>query len=204
MASVDVGNIRNVVLLSHSGAGKTSLSEAMIFNAKHVTRLGRIEDGNTVSDFEPEEVKRSSSVQTALIACEADGYKVNFLDTPGYDDFQGEVTAALRVVESALILLAAPSGVDVGTERAWDMCESANLPRLIVVNKLARENADFNRNVADIQATFGRQCVPFQIPIGAAQDFKGVVSVIDPSADIVGRFLKSLFGCFISGLHVGV
>ena len=184
MASVDVGNIRNVVLLSHSGAGKTSLSEAMIFNAKHVTRLGRIEDGNTVSDFEPEEVKRSSSVQTTLIACEADGYKVNFLDTPGYDDFQGEVTAALRVVESSMILLAAPSGVDVGTERAWNMSTDHGLPRMFLVNKMDRENADFDRCVSDIQTAFGNQCVPFQIPIGNAQDFKGVVSVIHPPADV--------------------
>ena len=184
MASVDVGNIRNVVLLSHSGAGKTSLSEAMIFNAKHVTRLGRIEDGNTVSDFEPEEVKRSSSVQTTLIACEADGYKVNFLDTPGYDDFQGEVTAALRVVESSMILLAAPSGVDVGTERAWNMSTDHGLPRMFLVNKMDRENADFDRCVSEIQAAFGNQCVAFQIPIGNAQDFKGVVSVIHPPADV--------------------
>ena len=183
MPNVDVGNIRNVVLLSHSGAGKTSLSEALIFNSKHVTRLGRIEDGNTVSDFEPEEVKRSSSVQTTLIACEGDGYKINYLDTPGYDDFQGEVTAALRVVESALILLAAPSGVDVGTERAWNLSKDQGLPRMFLVNKMDRENADFDRCVSEIQATFGNHCVPFQLPMGNAQDFKGIVSVIHPPAD---------------------
>ena len=183
MPNVDVGNIRNVVLLSHSGAGKTSLSEALIFNSKHVTRLGRIEDGNTVSDFEPEEVKRSSSVQTTLIACEGDGYKINYLDTPGYDDFQGEVTAALRVVESALILLAAPSGVDVGTERAWNLSKDQGLPRMFLFNKMDRENADFDRCVSEIQATFGNHCVPFQLPMGNAQDFKGIVSVIHPPAD---------------------
>ena len=147
---MDAHNLRNVALLSHSGAGKTSLSEAILFSTNAVTRLGKIEDGNTVADYEPEEVKRGSSIQTTLVAATGDGFKINFLDTPGYEDFMGEVISALRVVEGAAILVAAPSGVDVGTERAWDMCESANLPRLIVVNKMDRENADFDRNVADI------------------------------------------------------
>ena len=181
---MDASSLRNVALLSHSGAGKTTLCEAALFGAGAVTRQGRIEDGNTVSDYEPEEIKRGGSIQTTLIAAVADRGKVNFLDTPGYDDFQGEVVSALRVVEGAAILVAAPSGVDVGTERAWNMCEAASLPRIIVINKMDRENADFNRNVADIQASFGRQCVPFQIPIGQAADFKGVVSVADPNANV--------------------
>ncbi len=181
---MDASSLRNVALLSHSGAGKTTLCEAALFGAGAVTRQGRIEDGNTVSDYEPEEIKRGGSIQTTLIAAIADGGKVNFLDTPGYDDFQGEVVSALRVVEGAAILVAAPSGVDVGTERAWNMCEAGGLPRIIVINKMDRENADFNRNVADIQASFGRQCVPFQIPIGQAADFKGVVSVADPNAEV--------------------
>ncbi len=181
---MDANSIRNVALLSHSGAGKTSLCEAVLFSTKAVTRQGRIEDGNTVSDYEPEEIKRGGSIQTTLIAATADDCKINFLDTPGYDDFQGEVVSALRVVEGAAILVAAPSGVDVGTERSWSLCESGKLPRLIVVNKMDRENADFNRNVADIQATFGRQCVPFQIPIGEADSFRGVVNVADPNADV--------------------
>ena len=181
---MDASSLRNVALLSHSGAGKTTLCEAALFGAGAVTRQGRIEDGNTVSDYEPEEIKRGGSIQTTLIAAVSDSGKVNFLDTPGYDDFQGEVVSALRVVEGAAILVAAPSGVDVGTERAWNMCEAASLPRIIVINKMDRENADFNRNVADIQASFGRQCVPFQIPIGQAADFKGVVSVADPNAAV--------------------
>ena len=181
---MDANSIRNVALLSHSGAGKTSLCEAALFSTKAVTRQGRIEDGNTVSDYEPEEVKRGSSIQTTLITATSEGCKINLLDTPGYDDFLGEVMTALRVVEGAAILIAAPSGVDVGTERAWNMCESGNLPRLIVINKMDRENAEFNRNVADIQATFGRQCVPFQVPVGEADGFKGVVSVADPNAEV--------------------
>ncbi len=181
---MDANSIRNVALLSHSGAGKTSLCEAALFSTKAVTRQGRIEDGNTVSDYEPEEVKRGGSIQTTLIAITDDGCKINFLDTPGYDDFRGEVVGALRVVEAAAILVDATSGVDVGTERGWGMCESGNLPRLIVINKMDRENADFDRNVADIQATFGRQCVPFQIPVGQADSFQRVISVADPNADV--------------------
>ena len=173
-----------MALLSHSGAGKSSLCEAVLFSTKAVTRQGKIEDGNTVSDYEPEEIRRGSSIQTTLIAASGDGFKVNFLDTPGYDDFLGEVVSALRVVEGAAILIAAPSGVDVGTERSWDLCESAGLPRMMVINKMDRENADFDRNVADIQATFGRQCVPFQIPTGSADQFKGVVDLTNPNADV--------------------
>ena len=184
MPNIDVRNIRNVALLSHSGAGKTSLCESLLFNIKAITRIGRVEDGNTFSDYEPEEVKRNSSIQTTLVPCAGDGFKVNFLDTPGYDDFQGEVVAALRVVEGAVILVAAQSGVDVGTERSWKMCDQAGLPRMFLVNKMDRENASFSRCVADIQATFGSHCVPLQVPIGDAQDFKGVVSVINPPADV--------------------
>ena len=180
---MDANSIRNVALLSHSGAGKTSLCEAALFSTKSVTRQGRIEDGNTVSDYEPEEIKRGGSIQTTLIAINSESCKLNFLDTPGYDDFRGEVVSALRVVEAAAILVDATSGVDVGTERAWGMCESGNLPRIIVINKMDRENSDFERNVADIQATFGRQCVPFQVPVGQADTFKAVVSLVDPSAD---------------------
>ena len=184
MPDTDVLKLRNVALLSHSGAGKTSLSEALLFNTKATTRLGRVEDGNTVSDYEPEEVKRGGSIQTSLIACAWDEHKVNFLDTPGYDDFLGEVVSALRVVEGAVILVAATSGVDVGTERSWNMCRELNLPRLMLVNKMDRENASFARCVADIQATFGRHCVPFQLPIGDAQAFQGVVSIVRPPAEV--------------------
>lgn len=190
--AVSASTIRNVALLSHSGAGKTTLAEAILFNAKVINRIGRIEDGNTVSDYEPEENKRSASVQTSLLRFTEGDEKINLLDTPGYDEFLGEAVAALRVVESAAILIAAPSGVDVGTERAWDMARGRNLPVAIVLNKMDRENASFERNVQEIQGIFGNQCVPFQLPIGEALDFTGLVSVIDPPADlpagIVGDF----------------
>ena len=182
--AVSASTIRNVALLSHSGAGKTTLAETMLFNAKVINRIGRVEDGNTVSDYEPEENRRAASVQTSLLRFTEGDNKVNILDTPGYDEFLGEAVAALRVVESAVILIAAPTGVDVGTERAWDLARSRDLPVAIVLNKMDRENANFERNVQEIQGVFGNQCVPFQLPIGEAQDFTGLVSVIDPPADI--------------------
>ena len=181
---MDAKDLRNVALLGHSGSGKTSLGEAALFTTKTTTRMGTISDGNTVSDFEPEEVKRGSSIQTTLLSIVDADAKINFLDTPGYDDFLGEVVSALRVVEGAVLVVAAPSGVDVGTERSWNKCEAAGIPRMFVVNKLDRENANFARNVSDIQASFGRQCIPFQVPLGDAQEFKGVVSIINPPADI--------------------
>ena len=182
--AVSASTIRNVALLSHSGAGKTTLAETMLFNAKVINRIGRVEDGNTVSDYEPEENKRAASVQTSLLRFSEGDNKVNILDTPGYDEFLGEAVAAVRVVESAMILVAAPTGVDVGTERAWDLARGRDLPVAIVLNKMDRENANFERNVQEIQSVFGNQCVPFQLPIGEAQDFTGLVSVIDPPADI--------------------
>ena len=182
--AVSASTIRNVALLSHSGAGKTSLAETILFNAKVINRLGRVEDGNTVSDYEPEENKRSASVQTSLLRFTEGDNKVNLLDTPGYDEFLGEAIAAVRVVESAMILIAAPTGVDVGTERSWDLARARDLPVAIVLNKMDRENASFERNVQEIQSIFGSQCVPFQLPIGEALDFTGLVSVIDPPADI--------------------
>ena len=184
MASINPGNIRNVALLSHSGSGKTSLCETLLFNAKAITRIGTIEDGNTVSDYEPEEIKRGNSVQTTLVSCTGGPNKYNFLDTPGYEDFVGEVVSALRVVEASAILVAAQSGVDVGTERSWNLTQEAGLPAVFVVNKMDRENAGFSRTVADIQGTFGNMCVPFQIPQGEGADFQGIVSVVHPPADI--------------------
>ena len=181
---MDAKDLRNVVILGHTGSGKTSLSEAALFHTKAITRLGTITDGNTVSDFEPEEIKRGGSIQTTLVSIIDGDTKINFLDTPGYDDFLGEVVSAIRVVEGAAIVVSAPTGVDVGTERAWKMCDAAQIPRMFVVNKMDRENANFAKNVADIQASFGRKCIPFQVPVGEANEFKGVISIINPPSDI--------------------
>ena len=145
MASFNTQHLRNVAFLSHSGAGKTTLVESLLVSAGAITRLGNVDAGTTVSDYEQEEVKRHASIQTSMAPCVWKGHKVNILDTPGYPDFVEEVISALRAADSALLVIAAQAGVDVGTEEAWRMCEAAGMPRMIFVNKMDRENADFGR-----------------------------------------------------------
>ncbi|MCL0092186.1 elongation factor G [Dehalococcoidia bacterium] len=171
-------DIRNVLLLSHTGAGKTSLAEAMLYNAGVTTRLGKVDDGNTVADFEPEEIKRRSSISTSLLPCEWKKTKINVIDVPGYFDFVGEVKSALRVADGAVIVVCAASGVEVGTEIVWEYADEIGLPRIIFVNKIDRENADFSKVVEQIEERFGRRCVPVQFPIGSQDNFQGVFDLI--------------------------
>jgi len=182
MQQYGLENIRNVVLLSHSGAGKTSASEAMLFTAGAVKRLGKVEDGTTTSDYEPDEVKRQISINLSLLPCQWKGAKINLIDTPGYSDFVGEVKAAIRVAEGAVIMVCAASGVEVGTEQVWSYCEQAELPRLIFINKMDRENADFNKTLGQIQSRFGPRCLPLQLPIGAQDSFQGIVDLLTMKA----------------------
>jgi elongation factor G len=175
-------NIRNVVLLSHSGAGKTSAAEAMLFTAGAIKRLGKTEDGSTTSDYDENEVKRQISINLSILPCQWQDTKINLLDTPGYADFIGEVKAAIRVAEGAVIMVCAASGVEVGTEIAWRYCEEDALPRLIFINKMDRENADFNKTVGQIQAKFGPRCLPVQLPIGAQDKFEGVADLLTMKA----------------------
>jgi len=178
MPQYGLENIRNVVLLSHAGAGKTSTSEIILFTAGAIKRLGKVDDGSSTSDYDPDEVKRKISLNLTLLPCPCRDTKVNLLDTPGYSDFVGEVKAALRVSEGAIIVICAASGVEVGTEQVWGYCKEANLPRLIFVNKMDRENADFFRMVSEIQAKFGPRCLPIQLPIGAQNNFQGIVDLL--------------------------
>lgn len=182
MATYDTDHLRNVVLLSHSGAGKTILSEAALLATKATTRLGRVEDETTTSDYEPEEHKRQNSIQTSVLPVIHKDFKINLLDSPGYADYRGEVVSALRAADAALVLVSAPAGVEVGTIQMWQMAE--DLPRLIVVSKLDRENSEFDRVMEALVEAFGRECVPVQIPIGSEADFSGVVNLLDPKADV--------------------
>ena len=165
MKQYGLGNIRNVVLLSHCGAGKTSLAEAVLFTAGASSRLGKVDDGSTVSDYDPDEIKRKISLNLTTLPSEWQNTKINLIDTPGYADFVGEVKAAIRVSEGAVIVICAASGVEVGTEQVWEYSGEAGLARLIFVNKMDRENADFFRTVEQIQSKFGPKCAPIQIPI---------------------------------------
>ena len=171
-------NIRNVVLLSHSGAGKTSLSEAILFTAGEITRLGRVDAGSTTSDHDPDEIKRKISINLTPLPCQWQDTKINFIDTPGYSDFAGEVRTAVRVCEGAIIVVSAAAGIEVGTEQAWAYAKEAGLARLVFINKMDRENANFQKTVEQLQATFGAKCLPLQMPVGAYKDFKGIVDLL--------------------------
>ncbi len=178
MEQYGLENIRNLSLLAHAGAGKTSLSEVILFTAGAITRLGKVEDGTTTSDYDPAEVKHNISINLSVLPCQWKGTKINFLDTPGYSDFVAEVKASVRVSEGAMIVVCAASGVEVGTEQVWGYSQEANLPRFIFVNKMDRENADFYKTVEKLQAKFGARCLPLQLPIGAHNDFQGIVDLL--------------------------
>ncbi|MGQ9754830.1 MAG: elongation factor G [Desulfotomaculales bacterium] len=174
--------IRNVAVVAHGGAGKTTLVEAMLYNTGAITRFGRVEDGTTTADYHPEEIKRKFTIHTSVVPCEWQGRKINFLDTPGYADFIADVKGALRVTEAALFVVCAVAGVEVQTEVIWDYADEARMPRLIFINKLDRENANFDRVLADLKDKFKANFVPFTLPIGTAETFEGLVDVIGGQA----------------------
>lgn len=176
--------LRNVALLGHGGTGKTSLAEAMLFVAKAINRLGRVDDGTTVMDFDPEETRRQISINTALAPAEWKNHKINILDTPGYFDFVGDVIAALTVADSALVVVCASSGVEVGTEKSWTYLEDRGMPRTVFVNKMDRENANFGKVVEQLRSFFGPKLVPVQLPIGEADSFRGIVDLVAMKAYI--------------------
>lgn len=182
MKSYKVEELRNVSLIAHSGAGKTSLTEAMLYNAGVVTRLGRVDEGNTVSDYDPEEIRRKISVNISVTPWEWEGHKVNLLDTPGYADFVGEVKGAIRVSDAVVVTLCAASGVEVGTELVWQYADELKLPRLAFINKMDRENANFQRTLEQMRAKFSAHFVPLQLPIGSQATFKGVVDLLSMQA----------------------
>ncbi len=184
MPKYGLENIHNVVLLSHGGAGKTSLSEAMLFDAGAINRLGKVDDGSSTSDYDPDEAKRRISINLSILPLTWRDRKINIFDAPGYADFVGEVKAAMRVSEGAIITVCARSGVEVGTEMVWDYCEEAKLPRLVYINKMDRENADFAKVVNEVKTKLGGRCYPIQITIGAASSFKGVVDLLTMKAYI--------------------
>ncbi len=158
-------NIRNVILVSHSGSGKTSLVEALLFNAKMSTRFGRIVEGNTHSDFNPDEIERKISINSKALHAIWKNTKINLLDSPGYADFVGEVIGPLRAADCAILLVDAVHGIEVGTERVWQFLEAKNIPRLIFINKLDKENSSFENTLSAIRERFGRGCVALQNPI---------------------------------------
>ena len=176
-------NIRNISLLGHRGSGKTTLVESILYVKGYIKRKGDVENGTTVSDFDKEEIRRIFSINTSLISVEQNDVKLNFLDTPGYFDFVGEVVSALRVSASAVLVLDATAGVEVGTEKAWKLLEERKLPRIIFVNKMDKGYVNYPKLLNELKEKFGKKIAPFCIPIGEKDEFKGFVNVVD----MVGR-----------------
>jgi len=180
--SYKIERLRNVALIAHGSAGKTSLAEVMVFDTGAISRLGKVEDGTTVSDYDAEEIRRKISLNTSVIPCEWNGHKVNVLDTPGYIDFLGEVKGAVRVADGAVVVLDAVSGVEVGTELVWSFADEQDLPRLVFVNKMDRENANFPRTLEQMEQKFEGNMIPIQLPVGSEAQFKGVVDLVSMKA----------------------
>ena len=182
MKTFPSANIRNVALVGHGNSGKTTLAEALLFSNGVIQRMGRVEDGNTVSDFDPEEHKRGISTSLSIIPMEYEGYKLNILDTPGYADFVGDVAAALRVADLALFVISGVEGVEVQAEIIWKMAEAAGVPRAFFVNKLDRDRASFSRTCEDLKNRFGAGVAPLQLPIGEESELSGVVDLLTDTA----------------------
>jgi elongation factor G len=180
LKTYDANDIRNVLLVGHGGSGKTTLLEAMLFTSGATTRMGTVEDGNTVCDFEPEEIKKGISVSLGMAPVEWNGVKINVLDAPGYTDFIGDVRTAIRAVDAVVLVVSAVDGVEVQTEVAWELAVEAGLPRAILINKLDRERASFERTLEQLVQSFGTQVAPLELPLGEEHDFEGV-------ADLLGR-----------------
>jgi elongation factor G len=182
--AIEIDKIRNVGVVGHGGVGKTSLVEAMLFAAGAVTRLGKVDDGTTTTDWDPDEIRRKISINTAVAYCDWKGHHVNFVDTPGYGDFIPDARAGLRVVEAAVIVVDAVAGVQVQTEKVWKFATEYELPRAVVVNRLDRERGDFARTLDSITRRLKGRVVPIQIPVGDESGFRGVVDLVKMKAVI--------------------
>jgi len=179
-----IDQIRNIGLIGHSGCGKTSLAEAILFNSKATSRLGRVDDGNSIMDFEPEEIKRRASLSTAFHPYTWKSRKFNLIDTPGENDFLSDTKICLQAAEGALVVIDAVDSIKVGTEKVWDFSEKYNLPRVIFINKLDRERADFYKVLEEIENTFSIKVTPIYLPIGSEKDFIGVIDLIKLKANL--------------------
>ena len=182
MKDYRIENIRNICLAGHGGSGKTSLAEAILFTTGEIDRLGDVGAGNTTSDYRKEEIDHKISMNLTPLHCEWIDHTIHFIDTPGYSDFTSEVQCAARVSDSIAIILRAIEGIEIETEHAWEYAEEYGLPRMLVVNLLDKEHADFFDVLNRLQERFGQQAVPFQIPIGTSESFSGVVDLVSMKA----------------------
>ncbi|HCP96054.1 MAG TPA: elongation factor G, partial [Anaerovibrio sp.] len=174
--------IRNVVLLGHGGCGKTTLAEAMAYLSGIVSRPGKIEDGSTISDCTKEEVKRQISISTSVVPVEWDDFKINVLDTPGFFDFEGEVTEAMSVADGAIIVVSGKAGVEAGTERAWELCEKYHLPRIFFITDMDIDSVSYRQVLDDLNVMFGKKIAPFNMPLREDEKLAGYINVIQKKA----------------------
>jgi elongation factor G len=182
VSSYPPSHIRNVALVGHNGSGKTTLAEALLFTTGALTRQGKVDDGSTVSDFEPEEVKRNMSLSLALTPCTPGDVKLNIIDTPGYADFFGEVRAAASVVDLLVVVVSAVEGIEAQTEAVWELATELNLPRLVFINKLDRERASFDRTLTGLRERFGAGIAPLELPVGEEASFRGIADLLTDTA----------------------
>ena len=192
MKEYNVENVRSIGMIGHGGTGKTSLAESILYTCKETDRIGKVEDGTTVLDYDPEEKKRQISISTAVAPCEWNNHRIYIVDTPGYFDFVGEVIEGLRAVDAAIITVCGVSGVQVGTEKAWAYANKHKVPRAFFINKLDRENSNFEKTFNAIKNKFGMSVVPVQIPIGKETEFKGIVNVIEKTAKVYDSKTKTM------------
>lgn len=192
MKKYSINNLRNIGFIGHGSTGKTSLVEALLYNANVITRLGKIEEGTTVSDYDDEEKKRKISIGASIAPLEWNDTKINLVDMPGYFDFEYESIQGMRAVDIATIVVCSVSGVQVGTEKAFDYCNKIKLPRAFFINKLDRENSNFDKTLNELKEVFGISVVPIQYPIGKESDFKGVINVISNKARIYNEKTKRM------------
>ncbi|MDA8434325.1 MAG: elongation factor G [Nitrospiraceae bacterium] len=182
MANVEVAKIRNVAVIAHGGAGKTSLVEAMLYDAGMTDRLGNVQDGTTVTDYEPEEIDRKITITSSLAYCDWDKHRINLMDTPGFINFIEDTRACLRVADGAVIIVSAMSGVKAETEKVWKYACEVEVPRIVFVNKMDKETANFERALGELEKSFDTEGIPLQIPIGAGESFSGVIDVVNMKA----------------------
>ena len=174
--------IRNIGIIAHSGAGKTSLIEAILYNGGTIERMGRVEDGNTVSDYAPDEIDRRTTINCSVCIAEWKGYKLNLIDTPGAEDFYGDLDGVLRIVDAVIVMIDATTGVEGGTEKVWEFADKYDLPRLLFINKMDKENASFDNALASVSEILEAPTAVMQLPIGKEADFKGVVDLVQMGA----------------------
>ena len=182
MKKYSTENIRNLAIVGHSGCGKTTFTEACLFKTGAISKMGKVEEKNTVSDYTPEEMNRGVSIAVSIIPIEWNNIKINLIDTPGYFDFEDEVYNALRASEAALVVIDASSGIEVGTEKVLNYTEKIELPRIIFINKIEKENVNFSKVISDLRVAYGKKVIPFTLTLGEGESFKGIIDVLNKKA----------------------